>query len=151
MRRVTYEVLAAHSSGENEVSRLTMAAPKAVISNTLQGPPAWADTGLPRGDAETAIAAIKREAGAPIRTIGSLGLVRRLLKHNLVDRLRLLVFPLILGDAGSQLTSLAINQKLLDHGINAAIGRVATACDNALMGSTTDPYKSELIHAALGS
>lgn len=100
MGRVTYQALAAHSSGVDEVSRLMRAAPKAVISNTLQEPLAWANSRLLRGDAEATIATMKREAGAPIRTIGSLDLVRNLLRHDLVDRLRLLVFPLILGGAG---------------------------------------------------
>lgn len=100
MGRVTFEVLAAHSSGEDEVSRLMLSAPKAVISNTLREPLAWANTRLLEGNAEITIAAMKREPGPPIRTIGSLTLVRSLLRHGLVDRLRLLVFPLILGDAG---------------------------------------------------
>lgn len=100
MGRFTYQALAAHSSGENEVSRLMRAAPKAVLSNTLREPLVWANTRLLDGEADTTIAAMKREPGAPIRTIGSLDLVRGLLRHDLVDRLRLLVFPLILGDAG---------------------------------------------------
>lgn len=100
MGRVTYQALAPHSSGENEVSRLMRAAPKAVVSNTLHEPLAWTNTRLLKGDADTTIAAMKREAGPPIRTIGSLNLVRSLLKHALIDRLRLVVFPLILGEAG---------------------------------------------------
>jgi len=51
------------------------------------------------------------------------------------------------SDAGSQFTSLAFSQKLLDHGINGSIGRVGTAYDNALMESTIGLYKTELIHA----
>jgi dihydrofolate reductase len=100
MGRVTYQALAAHSSDENEVSRLMRAAPKAVFSTPLHEPLTWANTRLLEGDAGTTIAAMKREAGPPIRTIGSLNLVRSLLRLELIDRLRLLVFPLILGDAG---------------------------------------------------
>lgn len=100
MGRVTYQALAAHSSGEDEVSRLMRGAPKAVVSNTLHEPLPWANTRLFEGDAATTVAAMKREAGPPIRTIGSVRLVRSLLRHDLVDRLRVLVFPLILGDAG---------------------------------------------------
>ena len=51
------------------------------------------------------------------------------------------------SDAGSQYTSLAFSQKLLDHGVNGSIGRVGTAYDNALMESTIGLFKSELIHA----
>jgi dihydrofolate reductase len=100
MGRVTYQALAAHSSADDEVSSLMRAAPKAVLSNTLHEPLTWANTRLLEGDAGTTIAAMKRETGAPIRTIGSLDLVRSLLRLDLVDRLRLLVFPLILGDTG---------------------------------------------------
>ncbi len=100
MGRATYQALAAHGAGEDEVSRLMRAAPKAVVSNTLRPPLTWANTRLLEGDAGTAIADLKREAGAPIRTIGSLRLVRSLLRHGLIDRLRLLVFPLMLGEAG---------------------------------------------------
>lgn len=51
------------------------------------------------------------------------------------------------SDAGSQYTSLAFSQKLVDHGIAGSIGRVGTAYDNALMESTIGLYKTELIHA----
>jgi putative transposase len=51
------------------------------------------------------------------------------------------------SDAGSQYTSLAFSQKLLDLAISGSIGRVGTAYDNALMESTIGLYKTELIHA----
>ena len=51
------------------------------------------------------------------------------------------------SDAGSQYTSLAFSQKLVDHGVNGSIGRVGTAYDNALMESTIGLFKSELIYA----
>ena len=50
------------------------------------------------------------------------------------------------SDAGSQYTSLAFSQKLLDHGVAGSIGRVGTAYDNALMESTIGLFKNELIH-----
>lgn len=50
------------------------------------------------------------------------------------------------SDAGSQYTSLAFSQKLIDNGINGSIGRVGTAYDNALMESTIGLYKTELIN-----
>ena len=49
------------------------------------------------------------------------------------------------SDAGSQYTSLAFSQKLLDHGMAGSIGRVGTAYDNALIESTIGLYKAELI------
>ena len=51
------------------------------------------------------------------------------------------------SDAGSQYTSLAFSQKLLENEISGSIGRVGTAYDNALMESTIGLYKTELIHS----
>ncbi len=53
------------------------------------------------------------------------------------------------SDAGSQFTSLAFSQKLLDQGMLGSIGRVGTAYDNALMESTIGLYKAELIRSTL--
>ncbi len=50
------------------------------------------------------------------------------------------------SDAGSQYTSLAFTEKLLDLGLAGSVGRVGTAYDNALMESTIGLYKTELIH-----
>jgi len=50
------------------------------------------------------------------------------------------------SDHGSQFTSLAFGQKLIEHGINPSMGRVGSAYDNALMESTIGLYKTELIH-----
>ena len=50
------------------------------------------------------------------------------------------------SDAGSQYTSLAFTEKLLDLGLAPSIGRVGTAYDNALIESTIGLYKAELVH-----
>jgi len=50
------------------------------------------------------------------------------------------------SDAGSQYTSLAFTEKLLDLGLAPSIGRVGTAYDNALIESTIGLYKTELVH-----
>jgi dihydrofolate reductase len=100
MGRVTYEALAAVSSGDSG-DRMT-AQPKAVVSGTLREPLSWPNTRLIQGDAGAAIAALKQESGVPLRTVGSLTLVRSLLDLALVDRLRLAVFPLMLGPDGRE-------------------------------------------------
>lgn len=51
------------------------------------------------------------------------------------------------SDAGSQFTSLAFSQKLLENELLGSIGRVGTAYDNALMESTIGLHKTELIHS----
>jgi dihydrofolate reductase len=48
------------------------------------------------------IGALKQQSADPIRTFGSMQLVKGLMQLGLVDRLRLMVFPLILGDAGRE-------------------------------------------------
>ena len=65
---------------------------------------AWVHSNLerPQVDAGVAIAELKQEQGEPLRTIGSISLVRSLLALDLVDRLRLVVFPLTLGDTGRE-------------------------------------------------
>ena len=55
-----------------------------------------------QGDAADEIRALKQQAGGPLRTIGSISLVNSLMQQGLVDRLRLMVFPLILGRAGRE-------------------------------------------------
>jgi transposase InsO family protein len=50
------------------------------------------------------------------------------------------------SDAGSQYTSLAFTQSLIEAGIAGSIGTVGDALDNALMESTIGLYKTELVH-----
>ena len=63
---------------------------------------AWNNTRLIKGDVGDAIKALKQQEGDPIRSIGSIRLVKSLAKLGLIDRLRLMIFPLILGDAGKE-------------------------------------------------
>jgi putative transposase len=48
-------------------------------------------------------------------------------------------------DAGSRYTSFAFTAHLLEAGIDASVGTVGDALDNALMDSQIGPYKTELI------
>jgi dihydrofolate reductase len=103
MGRVTYEVLSQISaSATDEASTRMSDLPKAVVSNTLSEPLAWNNTRLVQGDLASAIEVLKRQSADPIRSIGSLSLVRSMLELGLVDRLRLMIFPLTLGDAGRE-------------------------------------------------
>lgn len=101
MGRVTYEAMLEVSvPATDEVSARMNDLPKVVFSNTLQEPLAWNNTRLLRGDLGEQIAALKRQSGDPLRTIGSIRLVKRMMELGLVDRFRVTVFPLTLGDAG---------------------------------------------------
>jgi len=74
--------------------------PKVVFSSTLEPPLAWANTQLVGGDAVEAVGAMKRDGGGPMRTLGSLTLCRSFLEAGLVDRFRVVVFPVITGSTG---------------------------------------------------
>jgi len=76
--------------------------PKVVFSKSLQEPLTWANTTLVREDAAVAVPAMKSEAGDPMRVIGSLTLVRSLFRLGQVDRLRLMIFPQVLGESGQE-------------------------------------------------
>lgn len=74
--------------------------PKVVFSSTLQTPLSWANTRLVSGDAVEAVRQMKQEGTNPMRTLGSLSLCRSLLEAGLVDRFRVVVFPVITGATG---------------------------------------------------
>lgn len=103
MGRVTYEAMAEFSSSAtDEVSTRMNELPKVVFSNTLQEPLAWGNTRLVRGDVAEQVRALKQQSADPLRSIGSITLVKSLLHLGLVDRLRITIFPLLLGDAGRE-------------------------------------------------
>lgn len=52
--------------------------------------------------AEQEIATLKQQDGAPLRSIGSISLVKSMIRFQLVDRLRLMIFPVVLGAAGRE-------------------------------------------------
>ncbi len=104
MGATTYRLMsgfAAQMPDEPSLAGLT-AMPKVVFSSTLTPPLSWANTELVDGDAVEAVRAMKHEASRPMRTIGSLALSRSLLQAGLVDRYRVVVFPVITGATGAE-------------------------------------------------
>jgi dihydrofolate reductase len=103
--RKTYDIFAAHwphASDEAGAKPLNDAT-KHVASRsrpTLE----WSKSVLIEGDAADGIAALKQEDGPELQVHGSGNLIQTLLRHNLVDEYRLLVFPLVIG-AGKRLFS----------------------------------------------
>lgn len=103
MGRVTYEALwKISSAATDEASRRMNDLPKVVFSNTLAAPLAWANSRLMRGDLAEGIRALKQRSGDPLRSIGSLSLVRSMIRLGQVDLLRVAVFPLVLGTSGRE-------------------------------------------------
>ena len=86
---------------EASVDELTRAR-KVVFSSTLDDPLTWANSTLVRGDAVEAVRAMKQEESGILSTIGSLSLARALLQAGLVDRFRVVLFPVITGATGSE-------------------------------------------------
>lgn len=88
------------SEEEATLDTLTRAK-KVVFSSTLEPPLPWANTQLIRGDAVEAVREIKRAGSSPLSTLGSISLCRSLLMAGLVDRFRVVIFPVITGKTGS--------------------------------------------------
>ncbi len=70
--------------------------PKYVVSSTL-GDPEWNNTTVLNGDVVTEVSKLKQELDGEIIVPASYQLARTLLEHDLVDELRLVVFPVVLG------------------------------------------------------
>jgi dihydrofolate reductase len=98
----TYRMMAHYAAKlaeEPNFAALT-AAPKVVISRTLEEPLTWANSTLIAGDALDAIPRLKAESPVPLYSHGSISMNRALLAAGLVDRLEVLVFPAITGASG---------------------------------------------------
>jgi dihydrofolate reductase len=101
MGRRTYQMLSAipDIARDEGWSRMATTA-TTVFSRTLDAV-AWPGATLCSEDAVATVRRLKTE-NADLRTIGSLSIVRQLLGAGLVDRLRLLVFPLVVGETGEE-------------------------------------------------
>lgn len=117
----TYEIFAAHwpkitdpaeSGGLNE-------ARKYVASRTLKAAD-WQNSVILKGDVAEEVGKLKAMAGPESQVHGSSDLIQTLLKHDLVDELRLKVFPVTLG-AGKRLFghgAIPAGWRLLDSGVS---------------------------------
>ena len=103
MGRVTYGALAQFAVGAtDELNARMTALPKIVFSTTLHEPLAWKNTRLVKSPMELEIASLKQQTGDPLRSIGSISLVKSMIQSQLIDRLRLMIFPVVLGAAGRE-------------------------------------------------
>jgi dihydrofolate reductase len=102
--RRTFEGFAAAWPGQTgDFANKINAVKKIVVSSTLEDP-AWSPTTVIRGDVARELGAMKDGPGGDILVAGSGHLVRTLLADGLVDELRLMVFPIVLG-TGNRLFS----------------------------------------------
>jgi dihydrofolate reductase len=108
--RRTYEWLAARwPSRAGELADRLNSLPKYVVSTTLEHP-AWTNTTVLTGDVPTEVSSLKQQIDGDIVIAGSIQLVRTLLEHDLVDELRLKIFPVVLG-SGERLFGQTSNKK----------------------------------------
>ena len=70
--------------------------PKYVVSSTL-GEPRWSNATVLRGDVVNEVSKLKQELDGDIVVYASAGLVPTLMEHDLVDEVRLMVYPVVLG------------------------------------------------------
>lgn len=94
----TAEMEAEEEESMDELTRV----PKVVFSNSLEEPLKWANTTLIRGDAVEAVRAMKEQGSGILSTLGSVSLSRSLLRAGLVDRFRVVIFPVITGVTGQE-------------------------------------------------
>jgi dihydrofolate reductase len=96
--RGTYEIFAAHwPYDEGPIADQLNGTRKYVASRTLDRVD-WENSTLIDGDVADYVRGLKEEDGPEIQVHGSPGLIQTLLEHDLIDELRLWIFPLVLGN-----------------------------------------------------
>jgi dihydrofolate reductase len=102
MGATTYRVMSGYAAEGEPGTDALAGLSKVVFSTTLSEPLSWANTQLVAQDPVEAVREMKDKASKSMRTIGSLTLCRSLLKAGLVDRFRVVVFPVITGSSGRE-------------------------------------------------
>ena len=115
--RATYQEFASYwpyqNSADQPYTDYLNRTPKFVVSKTLEGPLEWQNSTLIKGDVAKEITELKRQPGKDITIIGSAALVQSLLCDGLLDELRLMVHPVVLG-SGKRLFEDEGDQKALE-------------------------------------
>ncbi len=97
----TYRLMSEFAAQGEPGTDVLAGMPKIVFSTTLTEPLSWPNTRLVSTDPVAAVREMKSTGTESMRTLGSLTLCRSLLKAGLVDRFRVVVFPVITGSTGS--------------------------------------------------
>jgi dihydrofolate reductase len=122
--RVTYEgFAAAWPSREGEFADKFNSMPKYVVSTTMEEP-GWDNSTVLSGDLADEVGKLKQEHGGDIVVHGSAQLVQALLERGLVDELRLMVFPVVLGsgkrlfgESGDKKPLRLVDSKMVGDGV----------------------------------
>jgi dihydrofolate reductase len=119
--RTTYEGFAeAWRSRDGEFADIFNNLPKYVVSSTLKDP-SWTNTTVLEGDAAQAASKLKEELDGDIVVHGSAQLARALFEADLVDEVRLMVYPVVLGE-GKRLFGTAREKKRLKLTSSSTVG-----------------------------
>ena len=102
MGATTYRVMSGFAAQGEPGTDALANMQKVVFSTSLSEPLSWANTRLVARNAVEAVRKMKAEGSTSMRTIGSLALCRSLLTAGLVDRFRVVVFPVITGRSGRE-------------------------------------------------
>jgi len=95
--RRTYEFFAARwPSRSGELAERLNSLPKYVVSSTVEDPD-WNNSTVLKGEAVAEVSKLKQELDGEIVVLASFHIVHTLMAHDLVDELRLKVFPVVLG------------------------------------------------------
>jgi dihydrofolate reductase len=149
--RRTYEIFAGHWRyvSDDPMADSINAARKYVASTTLTEVD-WHNSTLLGGDVAEAVAALKDEDGPDIQVHGSGNLVQTLLRHDLVDELRVMTFPLVLGTGqrlfgdGTVPAALEVVDSLVNgKGVVAVVYRRAGAIEYGSFG-LDEPTEAEM-------
>jgi dihydrofolate reductase len=137
--RVTYEGFAeAWPSREGEFADKFNTMPKYVVSSTLEEPE-WTNSTVLKGDLAEEVAKLKEAHDGDIVVHGSAQLAQALIDHDLVDELRLMVFPVVLGsgkrlfgDMGDKKRLQLVDSKTVGEGVAIlTYGRVSEQADGS--------------------
>ena len=118
--RFTYETFARHwprvPIDDDPIAKALNTLPKHVASRTLDRLD-WENSQLIKGDVVDAVTSLRQDDGGELQVHGSAGLIQTLLTNDLVDELRLIVFPVVVGKG----------KRLFDEGTVPGALRLATS------------------------
>ncbi len=130
--RRTYQIFAAHwpnaSDDEQTLAQPLNERPKYVISSSLTESLVWNNARLLKGDIGESVLKLTTELDGDLHLIGSTELLHTLLNYGLVDELRLMIDPIILG-AGKRwypLTGARLDLRLIDSQTTSTGATLAT-------------------------
>jgi dihydrofolate reductase len=97
--------------------------PKYVVSATLEDPE-WTNSTVLKGDVVSEVSKLRQELDGDVAVLGSFQLLHTLIEHDLVDELRLKIYPVLLGDGerlfgetGNQKSLRFVDSQTLDEGV----------------------------------